>query len=164
MERSVWDLLLSLALLAHGLGVLAFGGGILYFSLLYWKTRNMTAPQEGLALDRRFQGQSLVMSLGLTLLIFSGLFLHYQAHGQFSWSGSSPQERLGLAKALLFLCQWVAWGWFEVVILHPWRVALALPEPLESPTYLPARQRLVRALTVQLLFTMAIFGLSIVMV
>lgn len=166
MVRLDWELLLFLtqvAQLAHGLGVLAFGGGVLYFSLLYWKTNSSVSPHQGLALDQRFQGQSLVMSVGLTLLIFSGLFLHFQAHGQFSWGGSSQQEKLGLAKALLFLCQWIAWGWLEVVILHPWRVALAQPEPLTSPTYLPARRRLVRALTLQLVLTVVIVCVSLAM-
>ncbi|MFM7200892.1 MAG: hypothetical protein ACKO6N_08895 [Myxococcota bacterium] len=144
--------------LGHGLGLILLGGGMLYFLGLYAYVR-ARRPEALEGLDHALSVVGMGMSVGLTLLIASGLLGRYLLHGGFVWTWETPGDQLSTLKALLFLGAWVHWGWLEVVIMHPFRGALhAGPEALSQLE--SARARALRALSWQALIFLVLLSLG----
>lgn len=137
------------AVLAHSLGQLMFGGGLLTFALLYTFFRTRLPEAAGILLDRAFRTVSLAMSLGLTLVILGGLLRHQREADSLFWGLSSLAERLQLLKAGIFLLLWLAWGHLEIIILQVIRRGLSEADPLHLTAYRQARGRLERSLWLQ---------------
>jgi len=178
------DALQTALLFLHLTGMLGFGGGIVVFYSGFVIADRMLSPEEKTGFDRTFRSVSLGMSVCLALLIFSGLGLRFHLHSlaayavmpmeglpigqllraRLSWGpplvGGLPQpwrltDQLDLLRTLLFVVQWLAWGWLEVVIQHPFRQALSLTDPYQQPYFVDVRRRVRRALGVQNLFLFA---------
>jgi len=137
-----------LAVFCHTLGLVAFGGGLMYYSLILAYADRHHLPPVLQKLEDNFRFTSMGMSVGLTLLIFGGLLRYFLVHGRFSWSIESPYETASLLKALLFLCTWIYWGWFEVVTMHPFRQHVLLAGDGQDPSeaYLASRINVRRGL------------------
>lgn len=146
--------------LGHGLGMILLGGGMIYFLGLYAYVR-ARRPEALEGLDQAFSVVGMGMSVGLTLLIASGLLGRYLLHDAFVWRWDTPGEQLSTLKALLFLGAWVHWGWLEVVIMHPFRGALQAGP--EAATQLErSRARALRALSWQALIFLILLSLGAV--
>lgn len=175
------DALQTALLFLHLSGLLGFGGGIVIFYSGFVIAEHVLSPEEKTGFDRTFRSVSLGMSVCLALLIFSGLGLRFHLHplsdftvlpvegmplgqllrARLAWGpplvGGLPQpwrtsDQLDLLRSLLFVAQWLAWGWLEVVIQHPFRQALSLPDPYQHPSFAGVRMRVRKALGAQNLF------------
>lgn len=144
--------------LAHGLGMVLLGGGMVYFLGLYVYLRHRR-PEALTGLDHAFSEVGMGMSVGLTLLIASGLLGRYLLHGGFVWRFDTTEALLSSLKALLFLGAWVHWGWLEVVILHPFRGALQAG-PEGQAVLEQARARALKALGWQALIFLVLLALG----
>ncbi len=139
-----------IAILFHTAGLVAFGGGLLWFIVVLERADKASGLEGSRIADDAFRVTSMGMSMGLTALIAGGLLRYFLLHGSFRWTAGSSFETLNLAKILFFVVEWVAWGWFEVVILHPFRRDLPEPGRPVAPEYAAARARVRRALRWQL--------------
>jgi hypothetical protein len=139
-----------IAIFLHTAGLMAFGGGLLWFILVLGRADRASGLEGSRVADDAFRVTSMGMSVGLTALIAGGLLRYYLLHHAFRWGTGSPYETLHLLKILSFLAAWIAWGWLEVVIMHPFRRDLPEPGAPPSPEYIQARRRVRRALKGQL--------------
>ncbi len=118
------DFGLLASILGIRLGQLAFGGGLLWGTLLLSWSNRADVPGTPAAVDRAYLDLSLATSVGLTLLVFSTIVHHYLALGSFSLPLETPQQVLTAIGYGVFFLLWVHWGYVEIVILHRFRSEL----------------------------------------
>ncbi len=153
MEWLTWT-----AVFFHGLGAIVFGGGLVWFALLFATTDPKRDERDAHFVDQSFVRIGMLMSVGLTLVIFSGITRYYIRAGGFSWLADTPADRFLTLKIAVFFLAWVFWGWFEVVIMHRFRQCVGTsPRPDDYPS---ARRRVAKALNIQLVFLMLILALG----
>src|SRR5687768_12391611 len=96
--RGFMNLWMLVAIVLHTGGIIAFGGGLLWFILVLNRAERANGLEGARIADDTFRVTSVGMSVGLTALIAGGLLRQYLAQGQFAWSTQSPYDTLFLLK------------------------------------------------------------------
>ena len=145
---------MDFGLLASIVGIrvaqLAFGGGLLWSTLLLTWSNRVEHPGQSAAADRAYLDLSLAMSIGLTVLVFSTIVHHYLVLGGFSLPLDTLPQKLTAIQYAVFLALWIHWGYVEIVILQRFRAEMpAVGNPV-TPLYRRTRIRVRKAHGLQL--------------
>ncbi len=118
------DIGLLSATIGVRLGQLAFGGGLLWSTLLLAWSNRCEDDAGAAAVDEAYLDVSVAMSVGLTVLVFATIASHYLVNGRFTLPLETPAQVLTAIQYGLFLPLWLHWGYVEIVIMQRFRAEM----------------------------------------
>jgi len=141
-------------------GQVAFGGGLLWSTLLLsWSCRRETDARTPAA-GEAYLDLSVATSIGLTVLIFATIFNHYLVNGGFSLPLDTGAQVAGALKYAVFFVLWLHWGYVEIVLLHRFREQIADPDVAMSDEFRLTRRRVRNAHFLQLILFLVMLALD----